>query len=92
MIHPARARRVLGRDKPRVSMPANREPLQEASDSHTYYYRRSLTTRDYLLAAGVGIGVGMAAFYLATRFAQRTPLLAGEPARSRKLRVKGPKG
>jgi hypothetical protein len=72
-------------------MPANREPLHEASDRHSYYYRRSLTTRDYLLAAGVGIGVGMAAFYVATRFAQRTPLL-DEPRlgeRPMKRRVKG---
>ena len=56
-------------------MPANREPLHEGSDRDSYYYRRSLTTRDYLLAAGVGVGVGMLAFYLATRFAQRMPLL-----------------
>jgi len=75
-------------------MPANREPLHEASDKHSYYYRRSLTTRDYLLAAGVGIGVGMAAFYVATRFAQRTLLLdesrSGELPRKRS--VKGRKG
>ena len=71
-------------------MPANREPLHEASDKHSYYYRRSLTTRDYLLAAGVGIGVGMAAFYVATRFAQRTLLLdesrSGELPRKRSAR------
>ena len=72
-------------------MPANREPLHEASDRHSYYYRRSLTTRDYLMAAGVGLGVGLAAFYLATRFAQRTPLLDESSARElpRKRRVKG---
>ena len=57
-------------------MPANREPLHEASDAHSYYFRRSLTTKDYLLATGIGLGVGLAAFYLATRFVQRTPLLA----------------
>ena len=56
-------------------MPANREPLHEAADKHSYYYRRSLTPRDYVLAAGVGVGVGVFAFYLATRFAQRTLLL-----------------
>lgn len=75
-------------------MPANREPLHEAADKHNYYYRRSLTPRDYLLAAGVGIGVGMAAFYLATRFSQRTLLL--EPSRvgelPRKRRGKGQAG
>ena len=58
-------------------MPANREPLHEAADKHSYYYRRSLTPRDYLLAAGVGLGVGMFAYYIATRFAQRTLLLDG---------------
>ena len=75
-------------------MPANREPLHEAADKHSYYYRRSLGPRDYLLAAGVGIGVGMAAFYIATRFAQRTLLL--DESRSggvpRKHSVKGRKG
>jgi hypothetical protein len=75
-------------------MPANREPLHEASDSHSYYYRRSLTMRDYLLAAGVGVGVGMMAFYLATRFAQRTPLLEQSNPASlpRKQRMKGRAG
>jgi hypothetical protein len=75
-------------------MPANREPLHEASDRHSYYYRRSLRAQDYLLAAGVGIGVGMAAFYIATRFSQRTLLLdesrVGEPPRKR--RAKGNAG
>jgi hypothetical protein len=71
-------------------MPASREPLNEASDSHSYYYRRSLGTRDFLVAAGVGIGVGLLGFYLATRFAQRTPLLDDRnPARlPRKHRMK----
>jgi hypothetical protein len=72
-------------------MPANREPLHEASDRHSYYFRRSLTTRDYLLATGIGLGIGLAAFYLATRFVQRTPLLAKtDPARrTPKRRAKG---
>jgi hypothetical protein len=70
-------------------MPANREPLHEASDRHSYYYRRSLTTRDFLMAAGVGIGVGMIAFYFTTRFAQRTPLVADEAARTPRRRSKG---
>jgi hypothetical protein len=69
-------------------MPANREPLHEASDRHSYYYRRSLTPRDVLMAAGVGIGVGMFAFYLATRFAQRTALLPDEAVRPAKRRQK----
>lgn len=73
-------------------MPANREPLHEASDRHSYYYRRSLTTRDYLMAAGVGLGAGMIAFYLATRFAQRTPLVESESVRTPRRRVKGVAG
>jgi hypothetical protein len=50
--------------------------------------------RDYLLAAGVGVGVGMMAFYLATRFAQRTPLLEQSNPASlpRKQRMKGRAG
>jgi hypothetical protein len=75
-------------------MPANREPLHEASDKHTYYYRRSLTTRDYLMAAGVGIGAGLLGYYVATRFAQRTLLLAESRAGAlpRKRRVKAREG
>jgi hypothetical protein len=73
-------------------MPANREPLHEASDKHSYYYRRSLTTRDYLLAAGVGVGVGLMAYYVATRFAQRTLLLdesrVGALPRKRHVKVR----
>ena len=73
-------------------MPANREPLQEASDRHTYYYRRSLTVRDFIMAAGVGIGVGVAAFYVATRLAQRTPLMPDEAGRPPRRRLKGSEG
>ena len=75
-------------------MPANREPLHEAADKHSYYYRRSLTPRDYLLAAGVGLGVGVFAYYVATRFAQRTLLLDESRIGTlpRKRRAQGLKG
>jgi hypothetical protein len=75
-------------------MPANREPLHEAADKHSYYYRRSLKPQDYLLAAGVGLGVGMFAYYVATRFAQRTLLLdeARMGTLPRKRRIKGREG
>ena len=75
-------------------MPANREPLHEASDRHSYYYRRPLTPGDYLLATGVGLGVGLAAFYLATRFVQRTPLIEDPMPGTlrRKGRTKGSEG
>jgi hypothetical protein len=39
-----------------------------------YYYRRELTSRDLLTAAGAAAGVGAAAFYLATLWLQRTVL------------------
>jgi hypothetical protein len=74
-------------------MPANREPLHEASDRNSYSYRRSLSTRELAMAAAVAVGSGLVAFYLATRFAQRTPLLerpdGGLP---RRPRVKGSQG
>lgn len=62
-------------------MPANSEPLHEASDRRSYYFRRRLTASDFLPAMAIGIGAGVLAFYVATRFAQRTPLLGeGDPA------------
>jgi hypothetical protein len=75
-------------------MPANSEPLHEASDRHSYYYRRALTTRDYMPVIAIGIAAGLAAMYVAARFAQRTPLLEeGDPAAmAPKRRLKGTAG
>jgi hypothetical protein len=39
-----------------------------------YYYRRPLTPREVLPALGVGVGVGLIAFYLAKILLERTPL------------------
>ncbi len=39
-----------------------------------YYYRRPLTPREVLPAVGVGVGVGLIAFYLAKLLLERTPL------------------
>jgi hypothetical protein len=39
-----------------------------------YYYRRPLTPREVLPALGVGVGVGLIAFYLAKILVERTPL------------------
>jgi hypothetical protein len=39
-----------------------------------YYYRRPLTPREVLPALGVGVGVGLVAFYLAKILLERTPL------------------
>ena len=40
-----------------------------------YYYRRALESRDLLPAIGVGVGVGLVAFYVARLLLQRTPLM-----------------
>ena len=39
-----------------------------------YYYRRELDARETLTAAGIAVGAGLAAFYLARVLLQRTPL------------------
>ena len=39
-----------------------------------YYYRRPLTPREALPALGVGVGVGLIAFYVAKILLERTPL------------------
>jgi hypothetical protein len=73
-------------------MPANREPLHEASDRHSYYYRRELTGKELVPALAIAIGVGIGAFYVAVRLAQRTPLLEDVAAVPRRRRVKGSAG
>jgi hypothetical protein len=70
-------------------MSANPEPLFEATDRRHYYYRRRLTVGELLPAIAVGVGAGLAAFYLTRLMAQRTPLVPSpghEPAR------RGPRG
>ncbi|MFL5560714.1 MAG: hypothetical protein ACJ79K_04480 [Gemmatimonadaceae bacterium] len=42
-----------------------------------YTYRRELSRGDLLPALGAGIAVGAVAFYIATLFLQRTPLVPG---------------
>jgi hypothetical protein len=39
-----------------------------------YYYRRALGVADLLKAATVGLGAGLAAFYVVHRLLERTPL------------------
>jgi hypothetical protein len=43
-----------------------------------YVYRRPLTGRELLPAIGVGVVAGLAAFYVARLFTERTPLLPEE--------------
>ena len=42
-----------------------------------YTYRRDLEGKEFIPALGAGIAVGIAAFYVATLFLQRTPLVPG---------------
>ena len=74
----------------RVYMPANPEPLFEATDNRHYYYRRRLGMRELVPAVAVGVGAGLVAFYLARLFAQRTPLL--DDSAKRRPRRAGGKG
>ncbi len=39
-----------------------------------YYFRRELEARETLTAAGLAVGAGLAAFYLARMMLQRTPI------------------
>ena len=43
-----------------------------------YIYRRPLSASELLPAIGVGVAAGVAAFYVARLFLQRTPLLPEE--------------
>ena len=43
-----------------------------------YVYRRPLAGRELLPAIGVGVAAGLAAFYVARLFLERTPLLPEE--------------
>jgi hypothetical protein len=48
-----------------------------------YVYRRSLDARELIPAIGAGIVTGVAAFYVARLFLQRTPLLPEERRRGK---------
>lgn len=45
-----------------------------------YTYRRDLEATELVPAIGVGVAVGLAAFYVASLFLQRTPLVSGDLA------------
>lgn len=60
-------------------MVVTRDPRSRGADSE-YSYRRELSLRELLPAVGVGLGVGLAAFYVARLVLQRTPLLVDRSA------------
>lgn len=70
----------------RGGMSANPEPRGIARES--YVYRRQLSGRELLPALAIGVGVGIAAFYVARLFAQRTPLLDDEQSSPRAPRIR----
>jgi hypothetical protein len=53
------------------------ERNDETKVSRAYTYRRDLGAVELIPAIGVGIAVGLAAFYVATLLVQRTPLVPG---------------
>lgn len=67
-----------------VGMPAKTDPRFQPADSE-YFYRRALSARGALPAVGVGVAVGLAAFYLVRLYLERTPLTPG-PARAARSR------
>ena len=50
-------------------------PSAQTARLERYVYRRRLDTRELIPAIGAGIVTGLAAFYVARLFLQRTPLL-----------------
>ncbi len=50
-------------------------PSREIARLEGYVYRRRLTGRDLIPAVGAGIVTGLAAYYVAKLFLERTPLL-----------------
>ncbi|HXT14487.1 MAG TPA: hypothetical protein VN706_02575 [Gemmatimonadaceae bacterium] len=69
-------------------MPAKTDPRQ-TSAAPTYFYRRALDARDLLPAIGVGVAMGLAAFYLTKLYLERAPLTPeGLEPRRRSKRAK----
>jgi hypothetical protein len=64
-------------------MPAKSDPHTEPADSK-YFYRRSLSPGALLPAVGVGVVAGIAAFYVARLYLERTPLVS-DPAPPRRV-------
>jgi hypothetical protein len=69
-----------------ADQPARRPPPTERLDH--YVYRRQLDARELIPAIGAGIVTGLAAFYIARLFLERTPLLP-EDRRHGKVHASG---
>jgi hypothetical protein len=50
-------------------------PSREVARLEGYVYRRKLSGRELIPAVGAGVLTGLAAFYVARLFLERTPLL-----------------
>ena len=55
-------------------MPAKSDPRVQLAGSE-YFYRRALSARAMLPAIGVGVAAGLAVFYIARLYLERTPLV-----------------
>lgn len=63
---------------------SNQPARQDVRPADEYYYRRRLGLRDIAPVVGIGVGVGLAAFYVARLLFERTPLrVPDEPRRPR---------
>jgi hypothetical protein len=60
-----------------MAQPVDRPPRHTAR-LEGYVFRRSLSGRELLPAIGAGIAAGLAGFYVARLFLERTPLLPEE--------------
>ena len=70
---------------------ATKSESRTESRRSQYYYRRSLSGRELLPAVGVAIAAGVAAFYFARIYFQRTPLLPSNAVVPRGLRSPAPR-
>ena len=61
-------------------MVAKSAPRIESKGSKYYYRRSRLKGGETLRALGIGIAAGLAAFYVARIYLQRTPLVASDDA------------
>jgi hypothetical protein len=54
---------------------SSERPSREVARLEGYVYRRTLSGRELIPAVGAGIVTGLAAYYVARLFLERTPLL-----------------